>query len=254
MFGEMTVTAVTEVMTIPVLRGKETPITDRATWGLTFCERGRIAYTWNGQDYLSDADHAVLLPAGGTYVLHCQAGGRFPLVNFTLADPPPCAFVCLPLRRPAEVLRAYARLRENFLFRGRAEVMSAMYDILGLLGREEQGGADGAGVLAPAIAYLESHYTDPGLTNAEIAAAAHISEVWFRRRFKEVYHTTPRRYLSDIRLKTACRLLQSGTVSVGGVAEACGFSGVYHFSRAFRAAFGCTASEYRHRSKTAAQL
>ena len=88
MFGELTVLSVEEVMTIPVLRGRETHIADRRTWGLTFCERGRIAYTWEGKDYLSDADHALLLPQGGDYVLHCQAGGRFPLVNFTVAEPP----------------------------------------------------------------------------------------------------------------------------------------------------------------------
>ena len=48
----------------------------------------------------------------------------------------------------------------------------------------------------------------------------------------------------DLRIKVARQMLGGSYASVTEVAEQCGFSGVYHFCRAFRAATGMTPTEY----------
>jgi AraC-like DNA-binding protein len=144
-------------------------------------------------------------------------------------------------------LRSYAQLKEQFLYRRhRAAAMSVLYDILASLSSEAQA-REGNGLLAPAMQYLEEHFTDPDLHNGLLSKQAHISEVYFRRLFKETYHTTPRQYILDLRLKRAKELLCGDVMSVSRVAELCGFAGVYHFCRVFRQEMGQTPSEYRRR-------
>ena len=56
---------------------------------------------------------------------------------------------------------------------------------------------------------------------------------------------TPRQYILDLRLRLARQLLSETRESIGAIAEQCGFSSVYHFSRAFHQSTGRTPSEYR---------
>ena len=53
-FSSITVSAIDEVVTVPVLRGKRTLMKDRRNYGISFCQRGRITYIHNGKEYISD--------------------------------------------------------------------------------------------------------------------------------------------------------------------------------------------------------
>ena len=57
-------------------------MTNRQSYGLSLCISGQITYTMNGENYISDQNKAVLLPKGGTYSLHGDKEGFFPVVNF----------------------------------------------------------------------------------------------------------------------------------------------------------------------------
>ena len=242
------ITSINEVSTVPVMRGHHADMVDRRQYGLSFCEgEGRILYHHEGREYLSDRDHAVWLPMGATYLLDCRESGYFPLINFFCVPPGIDRFLSIPLRKADGFLRSFAQLKEQFLYRHhRAAAMSVLYDILAALSTEAEE-REGNGLLAPAMRYLEEHFTDPELHNGHLAEQAHISEVYFRRLFKETYRTTPRQYILSLRLKRAKELLAGDVMSVSRVAEQCGFAGVYHFCRVFRQETGQTPSEYRHR-------
>ncbi|MBQ8350563.1 MAG: helix-turn-helix transcriptional regulator [Clostridia bacterium] len=248
MLDKITLTSINEVITVPVARGYKADMVNRRQYGLSFCEgEGRILYHHNGKEYLSDHAHAVWLPMGATYLLDCRESGYFPLINFDCAAPAIHHFLSIPLRKAEGLLRSYETLKEIFLYRHqRARAMSVLYDMLASLSAEAQR-EEGETLLAPAMRYLEEHIADPDLQNGVLSDQAHISEVYFRRLFKEAYHTTPRQYILDLRMKRAKELLAGGVTSVSRVAELCGFSGVYHFCRVFRAATGQTPTEYRRR-------
>ena len=66
------VTKLFNILTIPIAQGRKIQMTDRYGYGLTFCatKGGRIHYYYQDGTYLSDYDHAVLLPkasARGTF-------------------------------------------------------------------------------------------------------------------------------------------------------------------------------------------
>ena len=67
-----------------------------------------------------------------------------------------------------------------------------------------------------------------------------MSEVSFRRNFKEFTGKAPLEYRNDIRLNNAKIMLQSGQYTVSETAEACGFSNLSFFTRLYKNKYGHT--------------
>ncbi|MBC2607511.1 helix-turn-helix domain-containing protein [Pelagicoccus albus] len=79
----------------------------------------------------------------------------------------------------------------------------------------------------------------------EMAATVGISESHLRARFRESCGISLGRHLRQLRLEKACGMLRLGTSRISEIAENCGFTSVYTFSRAFAHAYGMSPSEYR---------
>ncbi len=124
--------------------------------------------------------------------------------------------------------------------------LSCFYEILSLLRaeRSRQQAPDLPKALRPALQYLDAHFTEPTLSVEDLASAAHISAVYFRRLFRESTGLSPRRYLIEKRISYALSLLESGYFSVRQAAEQAGFSDPKYFSTVFRKTVGCSPSRY----------
>ncbi len=77
------------------------------------------------------------------------------------------------------------------------------------------------------------------------AAALGISASHLRTRFRESCGVTIGKHVRRLRLEKARGLLRLSTRRVSEIAEMCGFSSVYTFSRAFHAAYSVAPLEYR---------
>lgn len=67
----------------------------------------------------------------------------------------------------------------------------------------------------------------------------------FKRDFKEIYETTPGKWLTRKRLELAKHLLEHTDKSVSEIVLDCGFKNASHFSRVFKERFDATPSEWR---------
>jgi AraC-like DNA-binding protein len=90
---------------------------------------------------------------------------------------------------------------------------------------------------------LESDYQRP-LDLAEMAALACVSRFHFLREFRKAFGRTPYQLLLDIRLREACRLLQTGALPIQEISRKVGFASSDGFYRAFRRRYGRPPSEY----------
>jgi AraC family transcriptional regulator len=103
------------------------------------------------------------------------------------------------------------------------------------------------GTVERARAFLHAHLADPRLDLAQAARAAHVSPPHLVRRFKAELGVTPMAYLWERRVTAGVDLLRHTGLSVGTVAERCGFKSVYHFSRRVREATGASPTALRLR-------
>ena len=85
----------------------------------------------------------------------------------------------------------------------------------------------------------------------EIAHNLGISPSHLRARFRASCGVSIGRHLRRLRLEQACGLLRLGPQRVSEIAEQCGFSSIYSFSRAFRMSYGVSPLAYRHSGRAA---
>jgi transcriptional regulator GlxA family with amidase domain len=78
-----------------------------------------------------------------------------------------------------------------------------------------------------------------------MAAAAQVSPGHLARLFRQRFGTGPVAAVELIRLARAATLLQRSSLTVGAIAEACGFANPFHLSRRFRVAYGVPPRGYR---------
>ncbi len=82
-----------------------------------------------------------------------------------------------------------------------------------------------------------------------MAAVAGVTPSHFCRLFKKATGISPHQYVMKARLDRAQQMLVQTDLSLAALSEATGFTSQSHFSRAFRAWFGMSPSDYRHQER-----
>jgi AraC-like DNA-binding protein len=246
LFKNITVTDISQIVTINYPKGKTTNIENRNLYGLSFCTEGQIVYNINGKEVISDKNVVVLLPKHGTYTLYGTKGGIFPLINFQCDNFEIDTIISLPLNGLDEYISRYEKLKSLFIFNeNRLKAYSVFYDILDRLSKEQNRKSN---ILSPAIKYIEKHLDDTELNNTRLAKVLNISEVYLRKLFLQNYGTTPKQHILNIRLEKAKQLLSQTTLPIKEIAYTCGFENEYYFSNFFKKHTHTSPSAFRNDS------
>ncbi|KQS26649.1 AraC family transcriptional regulator [Dyadobacter sp. Leaf189] len=93
---------------------------------------------------------------------------------------------------------------------------------------------------------VESQIGQP-TTVEDLAFLCHMSTSTFKRKFSEIYQTSPQKWLLAKRLELAADLLRTFDESPSGVYMRVGYQNHSSFSEAFRNHFGSTPSDYQQK-------
>ena len=108
----------------------------------------------------------------------------------------------------------------------------------------ESTSGNGKEQLKNACEYIAGSYAR-NISVEDIAAAANISRSMLYRLFMEHLKTSPKAYLSEYRVKMACKLLAKTDMAVKEIAAGVGFPNPQHFAVVFRNSTGYTPTGYR---------
>lgn len=92
---------------------------------------------------------------------------------------------------------------------------------------------------------IDLNYTNPNFHIDAVAHLLYVSHAHMSRIFKEVMGLSPVRYLIEVRLNYAAKLLKDPETKVKDLCEACGFGDEAHFMKSFKKKFGMTVNEYK---------
>ena len=92
--------------------------------------------------------------------------------------------------------------------------------------------------------YMENHYAEQ-IDSSDLSRVLGCSRSAMFRRFRELFDTTPCRYINEIRIRHAQMLLSGTDTPIGEIAAAVGIPDAFYFSRVFKQMTGITAIEYR---------
>jgi len=93
--------------------------------------------------------------------------------------------------------------------------------------------------------HMEQNYHRPELSVSGIAETFRVSPQYIGSCFRKSVRCSPRRKLMEIRLEHASRLLSRPELSIGEIADLCGWRNQFYFSRCYRQAFGVPPREDR---------
>lgn len=238
-------------------------------------EPGRIAHGGPGSPFLLMHFHdaaelevdGVLVPAEGRFVLwDAGAHHRYGCADASWdhswmnvrgsAVAEAAAREGLPLGRPLDgvdpaITERYLGLMHAELHGRHPADGPVLAGLLALLLREvalawrgdDAGRPEGERLLA-ARRLLAAHL-DQALRLEDLAAEAGLSVSQFSLLFRRRFGTSPMRYLAELRMQAARRLLEQTALSVQAVAERVGFEDPLYFSRQFKRHVGRSPSAYR---------
>ncbi len=97
-----------------------------------------------------------------------------------------------------------------------------------------------------AVDYVNQHLTDSQFSIADFVTEMNMSRTTLSDKLKSLTGMTPSRFINDIRLRTACRLLeqQNESIRISELAYLVGFNDPKYFSTLFKKKYGTSPQEY----------
>lgn len=100
--------------------------------------------------------------------------------------------------------------------------------------------------IEPSLRYIRKNIFHPDFSLEDAVKESYVSDVYFRKLFKEIHGISPKQYVIQSRIHHAASLILSGYFSLQEVAAQCGYRDYKHFSTEFKRITGVSPSQYEY--------
>lgn len=195
-------------------------------------------------DICTNAGELIFIPKGTVYTgIYLEENTEIKIIQFDLSGGVLPAYLSSPVKidlpKASELVEAFFRPSENRTSGHPFYYLSCLYNLLWQIDESYSKIPAKFKNLQAALSEIAEHWHEPRSV-AYYAKLCNMSEVNFRRLFKEYTGLSPIDYRNDIRLTNAKNKLQSGEYNVSEVAEQCGFSNLSFFIRLYKKKYGHT--------------
>lgn len=159
--------------------------------------------------------------------------------------------ICPQKRLEKNVVELLCKVHEN---PGELKIKSLLYDIWDKCIKDSEKSTDisrskAVDEMKAVMEYIREN-CDKSISLDDMARSVNISKGYLCREFKKVVHMTPCEYLTQIRIDKGCDMLENTDLSIGEIAERCGFNSFSYFTKIFGEKLGCSPREYRQTNTT----
>ena len=214
-----------------------------------------VCYT-HGSGVTHIGGQALPFRAGDVFVIpprvphDDRADGGFRNLHVLFEDEafPFCRTVFLPDDADGDIRTVIEMLYRAYRRSGQEPLTESLFDVLCGYLTALAGEPIRDRYVAFFIREAEEHLSDPGYAPRETIARIPLCADRFRRRFRQETGQTPQQFLRAARIRQAKRLLRlrarSG-LTVGEIAQLCGFADSLYFSRVFRQETGVAPKDWK---------
>lgn len=225
---------------------------------LLFVIDGDASFWIDDKEIKAFNNNIYFIPSGSSFH-SCSRGSRFHYISvqFFVDNSKQNAMFqsSYECSNPNHMLNLFRQMNREWDKRNAASILkikSILYDILFEIFQEQlthQNRSEKYYSIRNSINYMEEHFFDSNLNIEKIAEASGISSVHFRNLFKEIFETSPTKYITEIRLQKAIDLLMFSDLPVYKISETIGYENVNYFNRIFKKHMLFTPIQYRERNK-----
>ena len=217
----------------------------RPKHGFIYTVKGEIEYIFYGNDKKSitlRAGEVIFVPKGCVYSgIYTAESTKLKIVQFDISDGNLPKYLLKPtaiqLPNIAELIECFFKKFESH--NATFYYLHCFYNMMWQIDENYFSLPKKYKKLQPALTEI-TEYWNKNEAVLYYAELCDMSEVSFRRNFKEFTGKAPLEYRNDIRLNNAKIMLQSGQYTVSETAEACGFSNLSFFTRLYKKKYGHT--------------
>lgn len=215
---------------------------------LIFQLSGQATVHYNGKVLEPQANTVRFLPKGkntGHTVVRKEPGDCID-VYFDTDRPISAEAFVMKCQKSEAVRNLFKKIFSVWVGKGEGyyfECISLLYRIFAELQKQDYIPEKQYRAIEPAIKYIQAHFLKNKIAVNDLAACCGISPSYLKRLFIKKFGMPPSKYIINLKINYACDLLQSGLYNITQIAEICGYSDIYFFSRQFK--------EYRGISPTA---
>jgi len=228
---------------------------DKKTWRAERRRNHIVGVMLNGAARHDFGDRSFVLSGNSVFFFNqredydvsvLEAGESFS-VHFTTWEEIETESFAVPVANVGELVSLLSKAAVARSEGDELRMLSLLYRLCAELARmRERPYAPKDGRMVAARAYLDAHCEERDCVASAIAASG-VTSRRFGELFRHAFATTPNRYLVTRRIKRAKELLAAEGVSVTEVAELCGFSDVYYFSKVFKRETGIAPGQWNDR-------
>jgi len=196
------------------------------------------------EDLYVNTGELIFIPKNTVYTgIYLEENTEIKIVQFDLVSGELPDYLSAPVKielpRAGELIEAFFKPKENRTSNHPFYDLSCLYGLLWQIDESDSKIPAKYKKLQAALSEI-TEYWNQNQAVACYAELCNMSEVNFRRLFKEYTGLSPIDYRNDLRLSNAKNKLQSGEYNVSEVAELCGFSNLSFFIRLYKKKYGYT--------------
>lgn len=124
------------------------------------------------------------------------------------------------------------------------ECISVLYKILAEIKKTHYLSKEQFALLSPAVEFIKSNFLTEKITAEDLSKICGISYSYIKKLFTLKFGLTPKKYLLHLKINYAADLLKHGGHTVQEIAELCGYTDVYFFSRQFKQHLGLSPTAF----------
>ncbi len=217
------------------------------SWELFYCTQGSAKFVFDDTELVYHVGDVVVIPPDTPHILPIADASSCLLLSL--------ANTALTLRTPMlfhdDGNRSLLHLFQDtaYLFHSASEYRAVLLPAYGQLLAQH---ISSRCTVSPRSQLVEEiaqsivqNYTNPNYELDELLRSAPYCYDYLCRLFRRELHTTPHKYLTDLRLQAAADILRTGNSgSVTEIARMCGYHDPLYFSRMFKKKYGVSPREY----------
>lgn len=222
---------------------------------ITYIISGQAEYIINGIKYTVSAGDLLCIPFGSTRSATCSPNtlmecysinGKVRNIDGTDISLPLPLICNIGLHK--DILALYSKMNTVWTLKDPGYILRARGLYLMILQRYFQVivfNKDTSVVdtrIKKVLHYISNHYKDP-LSVQKMAKMINLSDMYFGNLFKKETGMSFKNFLTLVRMNRAEEMLYSGEYKIHEIADACGFSDVFYFSRIFKKHRGIAPSD-----------
>lgn len=222
---------------------------------LIFNLSGNSKVFFNGKELINSAKNIRFLPAGDCFEYRVKRIERGECIDVFFDTDVPFSdeALVLDMSKRESIEPLFKRLFCSFVAKDEGYILeckSLLYRIFYEMRRTSYIPERKFRLIKPALDIINSDFLTREIRTGELAEAAGISETYLKQLFNERFGAPPKRYVIQMRINRAQDMLRFEDFTVTQIAEMCGFSDVYYFSRQFKKYTGLTPTEFSKKYKS----